>query len=261
MAKETLETTNKLIIPNVWKDTKSQEIFKSLEAIPDEELMKAWKEIEEAERREEEEKKKKLDVVQELIDYREAWKEKIRNLEDDDKERIIKAAENIPVKVEKDSDGSRLIEFKLWDKTYKILDPKLKTHTDDEYRCKKWNGSDEFNQMVEWRWMRGYIDQWKNQKLKEYVHEEMKKWLHVPGRWDVYLILKELGKLADVSYKSDQIAMFMYLTGIDWEYYLKPWDNELMCFYESRYICPHENSYNSYSKLFMISDSEEEAFK
>ena len=63
------------------------------------------------------------------------WKEKISNISDESEEKIIEAADNIPVKVEVDSDGSRLIEFKLRGKTCKILDPRLEDHTDDEYRA------------------------------------------------------------------------------------------------------------------------------
>jgi hypothetical protein len=39
-----------------------------------------------------------------LKEYREKWKEKIENISDESKEKIIKAAENIEVKVNVDSD-------------------------------------------------------------------------------------------------------------------------------------------------------------
>jgi hypothetical protein len=39
-----------------------------------------------------------------LKEYREKWKEKIKNISDESKEKIIKAAENIEVKVNVDSD-------------------------------------------------------------------------------------------------------------------------------------------------------------
>jgi hypothetical protein len=54
---------------------------------------------------------------------------------DQNKKDIIKdVVEKIPVRLDVDSDGSRLIEFQLNNKTYKILDPKLNNHTDDEYK-------------------------------------------------------------------------------------------------------------------------------
>ena len=104
MAKEKLETTNKLIISNAWKDEdKAKEILKSLEAISDEEIMRAWEEIEKSQ--------KKLENPQELKDFREAWKEKMEGISGENKEKIIKSVEQIPVKVEIDSDGTRLIEL------------------------------------------------------------------------------------------------------------------------------------------------------
>ena len=69
MPKKILETTNKLIIPSAWKyGDKAEEIFKSLEAIQDEEIMKAWQEMERYQ--------KEFKISQELRDFRESWKEK-----------------------------------------------------------------------------------------------------------------------------------------------------------------------------------------
>ena len=73
------------------------------------------------------------EIPEELKTYREAWKQGItcfdieENLEKQEiKEKIIEAADKIPVKIEVDSDGSRLIEFKLWKKTYKNLGSKIR---------------------------------------------------------------------------------------------------------------------------------------
>ena len=260
---ENTSNTARIIIPkNPWNIQNSEELLHTLWGISNEDIARIWVAIEETERKREEEKRRKEEekknrkiyAAQELKDYRKEWKEKIVVISDTTKEKIIQAAENIPVKVDKDEDWSRLIEFKLWWKTRKILDPKLKTHSDDAYSCIiKWN---EWGEQVATRWMRGNIDEWKNQKLKEYVHEKMEKWLHVAD-YDIHLILQELGNLAGISGESEQIAMFMYLTGMDWHYYLRPWDNELICSYISRYFCPCEETYDSYSKLFMISVSEE----
>jgi hypothetical protein len=55
------------------------------------------------------------------------------DLDQDKKDRIKNEVEKIPVRLDVDSDGSRLVEFQLNNKTYKILDPKLNNHTDDGY--------------------------------------------------------------------------------------------------------------------------------
>lgn len=256
--KNTPNTASRIVIPSGWDKTNKEELLRTLGEISNDDIERIWAAMQEAkEKRLQREKEEKERILEEMKNYREAWREKIEGISYVNKEKIIKATKKIPVKIEKDSDGSRLIEFKLWDKTYKILDPKLKTHTDDEYSYStNWNKSDEYDELVEWRWMIGDdINQRENQKLKEYVHEKMEKWLHVVGRWDVYLILQELGKLADISEESDQMAMLMYLTCMDWKYYLKPWDKELLCYYGSRYIYPCKENYNSYSNLFMISVS------
>ena len=87
-----------------------ESVLSSSNMDPDE-LAEASREMEEAEKRQEEEKG--WEIPQELENFRESWKEKIKNIGDESKEKIIKAAENIPVKVEIDGDGSRLIELKL----------------------------------------------------------------------------------------------------------------------------------------------------
>lgn len=80
MTKETLETTNKLIIPNRWKDDKSQEILESLEWISDEEIMEAWEEFEKA-------KKESYDQEQ--------WNDQQKPKEQEDSTSEITTFENI----------------------------------------------------------------------------------------------------------------------------------------------------------------------
>ena len=50
---------------------------------------------------EEEKKNRKIYAKQELKDYRKEWKEKIVVISDTTKEKIIQAAESIPVKVDR----------------------------------------------------------------------------------------------------------------------------------------------------------------
>ena len=188
------------------------------------------------------------EIPQDLKDFREAWEEKISG--DGSKEKIIKAAKNIPVKVETESDGSRLIEFELWNKRYKILDPKLKTHSDDEYFA-----NSEFlfirkkNEWVELWWMRwDDVTKWKNKKLANYVKQKEKQWLHIPKIEEMKAILTEIWESAGLDGESDQMAMLMYLTWMDWWYWLSMWDDETSGSQDSRsgLNCNGDGSYFDY---------------
>lgn len=172
---------------------------------------------------------KTLEVPQKLKDFREKWEEWINDIDNASKEKIIKAVENIPVKVETESDGSRLIEFKLWNKTYKILDPRLENHTDDKYRyTPDYNSITHINHdYVRLWWMRwDDVENWENKKLKEYVKEKQWEWLHIAKIEEMKAILNELWKEANLKDVSDKIAMLMYLTWMDWWYRLSMWDHE-----------------------------------
>ena len=169
------------------------------------------------------------EVQQSLQSFRKAWQEKIYHISDDSKESIVKAAEKIPVNVETESDGSRLIKFKLWWKTWKILDPKLDSHTDDGYKS---TGSYESinkitrNEVKLWWMMWDDVSKWENKKLAKYVQEKQREWLHIAKIEDMKNLLWELGKQANLSSEADQIAMLMYLTWMDWVYWLSMWDDK-----------------------------------
>ncbi len=168
------------------------------------------------------------EIPQELKDFREAWKERIIGIDNKSKEKIIKAAEKIPVKVETESDGSRLIEFKLWWKRWKILDPKLNSHSDDEYKYSLNRDSiKHIDDTVKLWWMRwDDVEEWNNEKLKEYVKEKQREWLHIAKIEEMKDILAELWENAGLDDENDQIAMLMYLTGMDWRYWLSMWNSE-----------------------------------
>lgn len=161
-----------------------------------------------------------LDIPQELKAYREAWEQ---FFDWDMKDKIITAANKIRVKVEKDSDGSRLVEFKLWDKKYKILDPILENHTDDIYRQHgDYSVITKINrdEVLPW-WMVGNdINNWKNQKLKSYVKKKQSQWLHIPTREEMNQLLNELWKKTWLTEYDHQSALLMYLTGMDWFYWI-----------------------------------------
>lgn len=186
------------------------------------------------------------ELVQNLIDFRKTWKKGIdfywvrkeeirkinKNIDNELKEKIVTAANKISVNLEKDKDGSRLIKFKLWAKNYTILDVKIEKHTNNYYKydyC--------WDEVVLW-WMKSYdVNRWENKELKAYVKEKQREWFHMPKKEEIQLLLKELWKEADINteYKvrrrgrptptkispeSNQIAMLMYLTGMDWKYWL-----------------------------------------
>ena len=159
-----------------------------------------------------------------LREYRNLWEEKISIDDYEIKKEIMEFVEKIKVKVDVDGDWSRLIEFKLWNKTYKILDSKLENHTDDEYRWHlKGSSITEIDKdCVKLWWMRGdNVEEWKNEKLKEYVKDKQKEWLHIPSVWEVIQLLEELKKQVNVSYGEKLlISTLMCLIGIDWVYWL-----------------------------------------
>lgn len=54
-----------------------------------------------------------VDIPQELKDFRDDWMRKFWVSVIDNNYRIIEAADKIPVNIEKDGDGSRIVSFKL----------------------------------------------------------------------------------------------------------------------------------------------------
>lgn len=218
--------------PTGWDDKLNSimEEWKTLSDKEKEDLLKMFQE-------DKMEGEKNSEIPQELRAYREAWKESIiRFYGTEARNRIINAAKEISVKMETDSDGSKLVEFKLWSKTYKILNPKLKTHSDDEYKY-KYNIDDDYTEVILW-WMElDNVDEWKNKKLKEYVKQKQAQWLHIPKVEEINLLLNELGQIAWLRSKGDKIAMLMYLVGMHWSYWLSMWD--------------HENSGSSHSRSLL----------
>lgn len=161
-------------------------------------------------------------IPQSLQEYRKAREKNIRHIPESTKKRIIEIAKKIPLKVEVDSDGSRLITIKMDNKTIKILDPKLETHTDNNYVCISIPSeiTSKRKSIVDVQWMLwDNVDEWKNQKLKEYVKQKEGEWLHIPKIEEIKEILKELWEQANLD-EQEQILMFMYLTGMDWGYRL-----------------------------------------
>lgn len=263
MVNENPNIEQNITTPSVGDREKEKRLLEALKAIPDEEIIRLWEEFDEEERRREEEEIKNWEVPQELKDYRAAWKEKI-GLDEEKKQRIIDASEKIPVNVIIDADWSRLIEFKLWNKRYKILEPKLEMYTDDKYRYHHNYDSithiDRDVVKLQWMWWDN-IWKWKNQALKKYVKDNQKKWLHIAKIEEIKQMLQELWKEANLNNKKDEIAMLMYLTGLDWFYWLSMWDykrswgnksrSALECCINSRSLC-YTNHSNSRASILML---------
>ncbi len=170
-------------------------------------------------------KNKSLD----LETYRKDWEEKMNEVDPKTKEKIKEAVGKIAVDVKEERDGSRLIEFQLKNKTYKILDPTLNTHTDEEYKIHaEYNSIGPINKdYVTLWWMEGNVDEWKNQKLKAYVKQKESEWLHIAKIEEMKDLLRELWKEAWLTKETDQVAMLMYLTWMDGSYWLAMWDDKV----------------------------------
>ena len=218
MVNEELDTTNKLIKHediSMSDDDVIKQLSENLQDITPEDVDSMCDEIEEEE--------KKREIPQELRDFRKIWDRNIdvnTNISVEWKEKIIKVAEKIPVKVEKELDGSRIIEFKLWNKKYKILDVNIDTHTDEKYmRVSRVNVIMK-NEVKLWWMMWDDIDKRENKKLKSYVKAKENEWLHIPKQEEIRKLLDELWKIANLDDENEQVAMLMYLTGMFWEYWL-----------------------------------------
>lgn len=155
------------------------------------------------------------EIPDDLKNYREEWKKNIKNIDEESKQKIIEAAEKIIINVETDSDGSRLIKFKVWWKKWTILDPKLSKNNDER------------NDTVQLLWITwdNTYDR-KNKRLAKYVRQKQEEWLHIPKIEEMKDLLGKLWDEAGLDSKSNQIAMLMYLTGMHWHYRLSMWDNE-----------------------------------
>lgn len=146
-----------------------------------------------------------------ILRNREKWKQTIRNIDSQSKEKIIQAAKKIPLKYVEYKDKTKSVEFKLWNKTYKIMEPNLENHSDSKYYVKGVDGVDE-------EWMKWNVNEWKNGKLSEYVKQKWKEWLRIPTIEEINNLLWELWKFTWLDNEKDEMAMLMYLTGLGWQY-------------------------------------------
>jgi len=160
-----------------------------------------------------------------LDSYRKV-REKWMNIDSEIKEKIVKASDKIVVRMSIESDWSRMIEMKIWWKSYKILDVDIKTHSDIKYMDVYGYEWGYRNEVKLW-WMRwNDLYWWKNYALKEYVKKRQYEWLHIPKIEEMRELLVALWKEADISEERDQIAMLMYLTGMYGCYWLSMWNRK-----------------------------------
>lgn len=215
---EEIRAKNKLV-----KSKKEYE--DSLKAYEDAQIAHGWK-VEEniTENSEEYEKVNRM----KLEDFRKMLERKIHCKS---MGKIIEVVKNIPLKEEIQSDGSRLIEFKLWNNTYKILKSSVKL---DWWR-QNMIFIEKGNKGVGlWSRMK-YIDE----RMANYIWYKEKQWRYIPKIEDMKALLSELWKEADLDEESDQIAMLMYLIGLGWMFKLVLPDDKfeyygLWCWSEAR---------------------------
>ncbi len=200
----------------IWPKDGNKEFSKELEAFF------IWESLDNSENIE-----TNSEIPQEILDYRKKMGKNMKNLTNENKEKMLEALENIPHKIEIDNEWSITTTIKLWNKTYKILNPKLENHTDNEYYIKEFS----INRLIEgevqlwWMWWDN-TDNWKNKELAKYVKEQNIRWFHIPKIEEMKTLLEDLGETVGLSKKEDQLAMLMFLTWMNWTYFLSMWTNE-----------------------------------
>ena len=202
------------------------------------------------EKMEMEEMKKRNEAKKMLKLYREELVKHMRGIDIVAKRKIIQAANNIPLTIEK-KDG-RLVEFKLWKRNYKLLD--VSANVVRGVWCED---------IKIWWIMWDDVNNWENKELKEYVKKRQGKWLHVPKVEEMKELMNALWEEADLQDESDQIAMLMYLTGMYWHYWLSMWSAsrsdpewmsrcDLACQSVNRGFCHFHNDCILWAGLCMI---------
>lgn len=194
-------------------------------------------------------------IPADLQDYRDTWEKRVELIDDETKEKIIQVAKKIPVEVEYESDGSKLIILKLWKKTIKLFSPRLENYTDEKYRDKRmfdyeFSSAFDFNGKIYrdtvklWWMIWDDILKWENQKLKWYIMQKKEDWYYIASIEDVKKILSDLWKIAGLEHKAkdkeqiifEEMALLTYLTGISGDYRLTMWDNQTSWSDKSRSI-------------------------
>ena len=197
-------------------------------------------------------------ISPELKEYRELWKEKVKsydikegdplNISNEGKKKIIEAVDKMKVNVQIDGDWTRLVEFRLWNKLYRILDLDLSYHInwtnnweviedpdeDNDYDNDKggfryegdeqtFTVTDREKTGVTFNCIEGNdIYEWKDSGLIDYIAKKRREWFHIPSKSEIEDILDKLWEVAGLKEfsMSEKVAMMMYLTWMEWKYYL-----------------------------------------
>jgi len=163
-------------------------------------------------------------ISQDLKVFREKRKEKMKGIGYEEKNQIIKMADKIPVSIYERPDWTKIIKIEVLWKSYKLCFPSIGKNTDWYVWKKKqpisFKETEEIDKTaISWddpKW-------WLDKKLAEYLEDFNDEWFKIPNLDDIHFLLNDLWKEAWLCHRTDQIAMLMYLTGMEWEYYLTNW--------------------------------------
>lgn len=268
----TPNNSSNLIIPKKWDEkNKSQELLESLKSISDKDIQEMAEEIdlkddvkETVEPNKAEENGWNLDVwnngQQYLENYRKSWIDNIYWISDKSKSMIISKSKTIPLEIDIDNYDGKLIKFKIWYKTYKIFEPNWAKHLDDQFikNSKRNLITNKERDYIDYdgiRKMQSAIREeiWVYENLRKYVfRKERELSMYMPNEDDIKDLLWELWKHADLRNESDQIAMLMYLTWMEWCYWT--WTkNILNCHNDDRNISS-EYYRHGFASIFMFSN-------
>lgn len=164
------------------------------------------------------------EIPPQIIDFRQSFIKQKCCRHGETVKKILQVAEKINHKIEIDGEGNKLCTINLWNKEYKILEPNLENHTDENYShyvTSDYTSIQKFKRMeVDLDWMRwDNPDWWLNKKLAEYVKEKESEWFKIPWS-ELDVLLSELGELSGIEKTGDRLLLLMYLVWMDWDYWL-----------------------------------------
>lgn len=190
-----------------------------------------------------------------LSEYRLLREQKIRWVSPEAKEKIKNAAENIKCEVELLENWAREVHLKFWKHwwtdlyfTEYLLDSEkvLEEYAEKEPNPITWGESINVNlAWIEWP----NPDNWEDYKVRGY-YAWWKKQPKVPTNEGVRSVLNILWNFAELHEERDQIALMMYLTGMEWTYWLEEW-------YETDLLSSKEYTWN---RVFMVCEPDARGF-
>ena len=173
------------------------------------------------------------EIPPQIIDFRQSFIKQKCCRHGETLRKILKIAEEIDHKIEIDGEGNKLCTITLWNKEYKILEPNLENHTDENHSRYMTGDYTSIKRLgVDLDWMRwDNPDWWLNKKLSEYIKEKESEWFKIP--WNEFdVLLSELGELSGFERTEDRLLLLMYLVWMDGDYWLSmdwKYRDELRC--------------------------------